>query len=111
MNHFAFYKSQLDPYLQHVLAENDTLDIVRSRSPILTAAICTVAAFCTDSPGYDASLKCLKDEVARKVFAVKYEFDDVRALCVGALWLRDISSALNGLGMSGTPCTLGVRTD
>lgn len=32
------------------------------------------------------------------MFSVNHTFDDVRALCIGAFWLNDISSALNALG-------------
>lgn len=93
-----FYKQNLDPCIHHILAENDTLASVRSRSSLLTAAICTVASFCTSSKDYQSCFNMFTSEVSRKLFSDKYDFDDVRALCIGAFWLNDVSSALNGLG-------------
>ncbi|KAF2486478.1 hypothetical protein BDY17DRAFT_321267 [Neohortaea acidophila] len=96
---FTFYKDHLDPYIHCVLDKDATLANVRARSSILTTAICTVASFCTASEDYQACYKFFKDEVSRKLFADKYQFDDARALCIGAFWLPDISSALNGLAV------------
>lgn len=96
---FALYKEHLDQYMHYLFSETDTLASVRARSSFLTAAICTVASFCTGSKDYDACFKAFTNEVSKKLFADKYDFDDVRALAVGALWLNDISSALNGLAV------------
>jgi hypothetical protein len=96
---FAFYKDYLDQYMHYLFSESDTLATVRARSSFLTVAICTVASFCTGSGEYEACLKVFTTEVSRKLFADKYVFDDVRALAIGALWLNDISSALNGLAV------------
>ncbi|KAJ5311519.1 hypothetical protein N7476_007379 [Penicillium atrosanguineum] len=41
----------------------------------------------------------LKNEVSGKLFTSSYTFDDVRALCVGTLWLPEVSKALNGLAV------------
>ena len=96
--YFALYKRQLDPYIHHVLGENDTMSIIRERSPILLNAICTVAALRSGSKDYQDCLQAFVNRVSHVVFQTEYEFDDVRALCIGAFWLSDISSALNGLG-------------
>lgn len=96
---FTFYKEHLDQHMHYLFSEMDNLASVRARSPFLTAAICTVASFCTGSNDYEACFKSFTNEVSRKLFADKYNFDDVRALAIGALWLNDISSALNGLAV------------
>lgn len=95
---FEFYRQYLDPHMHYLLSETDSLATIRARSSLLTAAMCTVATFCTGSKDYQNCFQAFMNEVSRKLFADKYEFDDVRALAVGALWLNDISSALNGLG-------------
>lgn len=97
-NYLAFYKTHLDPEVHCVLTENDTLADVRARSSLLTAAICTVASFCSGSEDYQRCFSAFTDAVSRKLFSTTYEFDDVRALCIGAFWLNDVCSVLNGLG-------------
>lgn len=97
-SYFDFYKDHLDPLIHRVLGDNVTLADVRARSSLLTSAICAVATFCAGSQDYKACVNAYTGEVSRKLFSVKYEFDDVRALCIGAFWLSDISSALNGMG-------------
>ena len=84
--------------MHYLLTEDDSLASIRERSSLLTTAICTVATFCMGSKEYHQCLKMFTNEVSRKLFSDKYEFDDVRALCIGALWLNDVSSVLNGLG-------------
>lgn len=96
--HFKFYHENLNPYTYHILSEKDTLANVRSRSSLLTAAVCTTAALCAGSTDYQNCLNALTREVSGKLFSTNHTFDDVRALCIGALWLNDISSALNALG-------------
>lgn len=105
---FTFYHEQLDHCLHYVLDPDDTLAKVRSRSSLLTSAICTVSAFCTGSNAYQSCLNALKTEVSRKMFATNHKFDDVRALCIGAFWLSEIAPALSGLGkaISGYYCAL-----
>jgi hypothetical protein len=98
--HFTFYHRYLDPYIHHILGDADSLADIRSRSSLLTAAVCTVAAFCAGSKEYQTCLDAFTQEVSGKMFSVHHTFDDVRALCIGALWLGNISSALNALGES-----------
>lgn len=95
---FSFYKQHLDPCMHFIIGENQTLASLRARSPLLTAAVCTVAAFCTSSTEYNACINAFKHEVSGKLFSNRHTFDDVRALCIGAMWLNEISSALNSLG-------------
>ncbi|KAF9891391.1 hypothetical protein FE257_004247 [Aspergillus nanangensis] len=66
---FAFYKDKLDPCIHHILAEGDTLASTRARSSLLTAAICTVAAFCTGSKHYQNCFNAFTKEVSGKMFS------------------------------------------
>jgi hypothetical protein len=95
---FAFYKENLDPSIHHALSSNDTLSSTRTSSTLLTSAICAVSANCTGSQYYDTLLNIFKTQVSEKVFSSKHTFDDIRALCIGALWINEISTALNSLG-------------
>lgn len=97
---FQYYQGSLDRYVYRMLPNGDTLSDVRSRSSLLTSAICTVAAFCQGSPSYENCLNDFKAEVSSKTFAKDHTFDDIRALCIGAFWLSDISYTL---------CSLAVR--
>lgn len=96
--HFAFYKDNLDPSIHHALNDNDTFSSTRAGSTLLTTAICTVSARCTGSKDYSSLLHTFKAQVSGKVFSSCHTFDDIRALCIGALWLNETSTALNGLG-------------
>lgn len=95
---FSYYKEHLEPLIHNVLGDDVTLATTRAESSLLTTAVCTVAAICTGSESYQNCLKYFKREVSGKVFSSDYSFNDVRALCIGAFWVNEISSALNGLG-------------
>ncbi|KAF7530503.1 hypothetical protein PCG10_000003 [Penicillium crustosum] len=96
---FVFYKQNLDPCIHNTLGDNDSLSTIRARSPLFTTAICTVSAFCTGSKYYNTLLKHFTTQVSGKVFSSNHTFDDVRALCIGALWLNEVSTALNSLAV------------
>ncbi|KAK4891270.1 hypothetical protein LTR27_010072 [Elasticomyces elasticus] len=85
--------------MHYELAKDSSFQKVLSRSPFLLTAICTVAAFCSGSEDYQACSQLFQNEVSRKLFATHYDFDDVRALCIGAIWLGDLSATLNGLAV------------
>ncbi|KAJ5106414.1 hypothetical protein N7456_003089 [Penicillium angulare] len=94
---FNYYRENMDKHIHHIITNTDTFGSIRRRSTILASAICTVAAFSSGSKYYENLLKAFKIEVSGKLFSDFYTFDDVRALCLGALWLRDVSNSLNGL--------------
>lgn len=96
--HLSFFQQHLDRLISHPLGAISDLAALRARSSLLTAAVCTVAAFCSDSEEYAACLSGLQEEVARTLFAQNNTFDDVLALCIGAFWLRSIAGTLHGLG-------------
>lgn len=97
---FSFYKQNMDAFAYDLLSETNSLASVSARSSLLIVAICTVAALYSGSPHYRILLDHLKNEVSAKVFSNNHDFDDVRALCIGSLWLNEISTALNSLGES-----------
>ncbi|KAJ5312756.1 hypothetical protein N7508_003586 [Penicillium antarcticum] len=92
---FAYYRRKLDPYLHHILDENDTLSTIRTRSSLLATAMTTVAAFCAGSKNYNALLEFFKTQVSSKMVSNNHSFDDVHTLCIGALWLNEVSAVLN----------------
>ncbi|KAJ5278853.1 hypothetical protein N7478_004225 [Penicillium angulare] len=94
---FNYYRENMDDHIHQILTDTDTFGSIRRRSTILASAICTVAAFSSGSKYYENFLKAFKLEVSGKLFSDSYTFDDVRALCLGTLWLRDVSNSLNGL--------------
>jgi len=96
-SHFKYFQTKLDPLIHHILTSDDSLNSVRARSPFLAISLCTTAAYCTGAGDYQKWLTRFKALVAEKTFTSQHAFDDVRALCVGALWLNEIATALNAL--------------
>jgi len=94
----AYFLDHLNRYLHGILSEQVILSDLRARSPILTAAVCTVASFCSASDTYQSCYDAFVDQVSRMLFATRSSYDDVRALCIAALWLDDIGPTLSGLG-------------
>ena len=74
------------------------LDSMRRGSPILTAAICTVAALHdpADNHLYGPCNREFRRLVAASMFERRINRDCMRAMCVGAYWLHDISWTLSG---------------
>ncbi|KAL2811866.1 hypothetical protein BJX63DRAFT_443843, partial [Aspergillus granulosus] len=95
---FQRYHARLDHLLYRILGDHQSLDTVLSSSPLLTAAICTVAALHSQTFGhlFDKCYREFKDLVAATTFAQTHNVDDVRGLCIGAFWLHEMSWALAG---------------
>lgn len=93
-----YFLKHLNQYLHHILSDRHALADVRARSPLLTAAICTVASFCSGSQSYKACYDAFVSQVSGMLFATHSSYDDVRALCIAAMWLDDIGPTLSGLG-------------
>lgn len=97
---FNMYHDQLDHYVYRIIPNHSTLASVRKGSPLLTAAICTVSSL------HHRSLRplfnnCYKEFVrlcAINAFSRRNTLDDIRALCIGAFWLDEISWILVGIG-------------
>ncbi|KAK5229330.1 hypothetical protein LTR47_007932 [Exophiala xenobiotica] len=93
---FTLYYQRLDHFLYRILDEHDSLSSVRKSSPLLTAAICAVGALHTPSSRYHACYQHFVNLASTRMFSKRNNHDDVRALCIGAFWLSDISWTLVG---------------
>ncbi|OOO04210.1 hypothetical protein OAory_01050570 [Aspergillus oryzae] len=74
-----------------------TLGHIREVSPLLTTAICAVGALHLPSPDLEILYKEFVALSAPLSFSRRHTVDDVRALCIGAFWLSDLSRSLVGL--------------
>lgn len=97
---FDLYRRRLDPFLYGILSSYNTLNDVRRASPLLTDAVCTVAALHSQPDNYAACRAAFMQQVSTQMFSKRKTPDDVRGLCIGAFWLSDISWSLMGLGES-----------
>jgi hypothetical protein len=95
---FSVYSQRLDHFIYRILIDHDSLSSVRASSPLLTAAVCAVGALHKSSAEFDACYEEFINLSAAQVFSKKNTADDVRALCIGAFWLSDVSWTLVGLG-------------
>ena len=96
---FHLFKTSLSRYLfDATLPESRTLQSVRESSTIFFTAIMTVSSL--HIPGKEnihlASHHQLCDLVASSMFDRFHTLDDIRALCVAAFWLPDLSWKLSG---------------
>ena len=95
---FNQYITKHDNYIYSVLEEGSTFSTVRTISPLLLTAICAVTSlhvFSSDIP-YE---RCYEEFVhlsASHVVSSKNNLDDIRAMCIGAFWLPDLSWSLVG---------------
>lgn len=85
------YQDRLDHFLYCILGERRTLKQIRSSSALLLAAVSAVGALHLNSVSFDT----LFDEFVSAAEAVSFSrncnLDDIRALCIGAFWLSNIS--------------------
>jgi hypothetical protein len=97
---FDVYAFRLDHYLYRILGESPTLEGIRSSSSLLLAAVCTVGALHSANHGalFDRCYRKYVDLAAARTFTKENNLDDVRALCIGAFWLHDLSWTLIGQG-------------
>lgn len=98
---FAYFMDHLNQYLHCVLDSQDTLESARARSPLLLAAVCTVACLCSNSSFYRSCHAQLKSEVSEIFFTQDHSYDDVRALCIAAFWLDDVAPTISAVGKLG----------
>lgn len=97
---FNVYAFRLDHYLYRILGESPTLEGIRSSSSLLLAAICTVGSLHSPPLGalFDRCYRKFIDLAAARAFTKDNNPDDIRALCIGAFWLQDLSWTLIGQG-------------
>lgn len=74
------------------------LDSLRRGSPILTACICTVAALHDPASNhlYGVCSREFRRLMAASMFDRRIDRDHMRAMCIGAYWLHDVSWTLSG---------------
>ncbi|OQD84945.1 hypothetical protein PENANT_c011G06119 [Penicillium antarcticum] len=90
------YFARLDPYLYGICSRYQSLQQVRSASPVLLAAICTVSAL-QDPQGqrvYEVCNREFRRLVSRSLFE-KHDIEHIRALCISSFWLSDASRILS----------------
>lgn len=94
--YFDAYQTRLDHFPYRILGdmETRTLDYARSASPLLVAAVCTVGALHLASPDFDVCCAAFLSQSASQTFSKDFNVDDVRALCIGAFWLGEVSWTL-----------------
>ncbi|CAK7217461.1 hypothetical protein SCUCBS95973_003160 [Sporothrix curviconia] len=96
---FATYKTKLDSHVYDILTDHDSLAGIRVGSPLLTAAVCAVGAL-HSSGWHTATYAVCHDEFLKeytsRIASRHHPLDDVRALCIGAFWLSDLSWMLSG---------------
>lgn len=92
------YCTKLDHFPYQILGDRGehSLSSIRAASPLLLAAICSVSTLHMSSSDFDACYEEFRAIYSSRSFARDINLDDVRALCIGAFWLSDISWALVG---------------
>ncbi|WAO92610.1 Zn(2)-C6 fungal-type domain-containing protein [Fusarium falciforme] len=95
---FALYRDRLDRYMYGIGCRYMTLDELRRKSPILSAATLTVAAL--HDPKADGIYGICSSEFRRlmekSMFERRIDRDYLRAMCVASYWLSDLSWMLSG---------------
>ncbi|KAI5464943.1 hypothetical protein BGZ63DRAFT_421932 [Mariannaea sp. PMI_226] len=95
---FALYRDRLDRYMYGIGCRYMTLEELRRRSPILSAATLTVAAL--HDPKADGIYGVCSAEFRRlmekSMFERRIDRDYLRAMCVASYWLSDLSWMLSG---------------
>ncbi|KAJ9144626.1 Transcription factor [Pleurostoma richardsiae] len=96
--YFEHYQNRLDHFPYRILGDHSggTLDSIRQTSPLLTAAVCTVGALHLATEDFDRLYDEFASLSAAHSFSRAPTVDDVRALCIGAFWLSDLSWTLAG---------------
>ncbi|KUJ10169.1 uncharacterized protein LY89DRAFT_701095 [Mollisia scopiformis] len=90
---FNYYMTKHDNSIYSVLEEGSTFTTIRSSSPFLLAAICAVASLhvvSSDVP-YERCYDEFVQMSTQHAFSSRNNMDDIRALCIGAFWLPEIS--------------------
>ena len=96
--YFDMYRDRIDHFPYRILNDQGpaSLESVRKSSPLLAAAVCTVGALHAASKDFELCYKEFVSLCAIQTFSKRSTVDDVRALCIGAFWLSDLSWTLVG---------------
>lgn len=102
-SYFRTYMNRLDHFVYSILGHDghESLDVVRQRSPLLTAAICTVGALHSrlNETDYDSCRNELINLCEKTSIAPNKNLDDIKALCITSLWLADLAWPLASLAV------------
>ncbi|KIW11693.1 hypothetical protein PV08_10995 [Exophiala spinifera] len=95
----TLFKTSLSRYLYNATISPDrTLHSIRSSSSLLFTSIMAVSSL--HIPGmediHNRSHRQLRDLIASSMFDRSHTLEDVRALCIAAFWLPDLSWKLSG---------------
>ncbi|KAL5385751.1 hypothetical protein DPSP01_004534 [Paraphaeosphaeria sporulosa] len=92
------YRNKLDHFPYQILGGYDERSVssIRADSPFLLAAICSVSTLHMAPGDFDVCYEEFRTMHSSRSFAKDINLDDIRALCIGAFWLSDISWALVG---------------
>lgn len=95
---FTRYRDGLDAFIYNIGCRYHSLDETRRKSPILTAAILTVAAL-HDPQSEDTYTICnseLRRLISLTMFDRRISRDYLRAMCVASYWLSELSWRISG---------------
>jgi hypothetical protein len=94
----TLYLRRLDHYAYSIANKFTNLQSIRRRSAKLTAAICTVAALHDPQSDnlYEPCLEEFKRLLSDSMFNRRVDRESLRAMCIGAFWLSDLSWTLSG---------------
>lgn len=97
---FDLYANRLDHFLYDILGEHKSFAKVRNDSPLLFAATCTVGALHSNRLGhlYERCFQKFLSLCASQTIAKDTNLADIKALCIGAFWLSEVSWNLVGIG-------------
>lgn len=92
------YRDKLDHFPYRILGDRAScnLDVIRTASPLLLAAICSVSSLHKAPGDFDACYVHFRSIYMTRSIAKDPSVEDVRALCIGAFWLSDMSWILVG---------------
>ncbi|KAI1841979.1 hypothetical protein JX266_011839 [Neoarthrinium moseri] len=92
----AVYQDRLDHFLYGVLGNHSdaTFEHLQQVSPILSTVVCAVGALHAASTDYETLRAEFVTLSGALTFSRRNNIDDVRALCIGAFWISDLSSSL-----------------
>lgn len=95
---FQLYVGYLDFFCYGIMCPHGSLNALRNKSTLLTAAVCTVSALHDQSQS--VAFKSCNAEYLRLIqkgmFNASHSIDDLRALIIGAYWLPNVSYTLIG---------------
>ena len=97
---FDLYTNRLDHFLYDILGEHRSFSTVQAESPLLLAAICTVAALHYPRLGhlYDECYQVFIKLCSTHSMAKESSIADIKGLCIGAFWLSEVSWNLVSVG-------------